>query len=121
MVDPSVDRLEVAARLVGRTARERRSGLHRRLRVDDGRQRLEVDGDELRRVLCRRLALRDDDRNRLAREDDLLAGERLRGAVGGRARGREVGSRQHRDDSGHLARGVGVDPADERVGLGREN
>ena len=84
-------------------------------------ERLVVHDDRLDAVLGCRLALRDDDRDRLAREDDLLARERLRGAVVARRRDREVGGGQHRDDAGHRERGVLLDAADARVRLGRED
>ncbi len=60
VVDAGVDRLEVAAlvvRLLDR-ARERRARLHRRLDVDDRRERLVVDDDGLGAVLGGGLASR---------------------------------------------------------------
>ena len=83
VVDPCVDRLEIAAvlRLLDQSG-ERRTDLHRALDVDRRCERLVLDDDELRAVLRGGVGLGDDDRNRLAGEDDLLAGERLGGAIG---------------------------------------
>ena len=78
-----VDRLEVAAvRSLLDPPREARAGLHRRLDVDDGFQRLVVDEDRLCAVLCGSFRLGDHHRHRLAGEDHFLPRERLGGAVG---------------------------------------
>ncbi len=123
MVDAGVDRLEVS-RLVVRLLdgpRERSTDVHRCLDVDDRRERLVVDEDSLGAVLGRRLRLADDERDRLAREDDLVAGERLGGSVRSGGRDREIGRREHGDDSGEGERRAPVDPANARVRLGCEH
>ena len=75
---------------------------HRVLHVDDRRERLVVDEHDLRAVLGDCLGLADDDCDGLSREDDLLARERLRGAVVAVDCDREVGGRQHGDDARDL-------------------
>jgi hypothetical protein len=121
-VDSGVDRLEVAARLllVG-DAGQRRAGLHRLLHVDDRLERLVLDHDRLHAVLGRRLAVGDDDRNRLACEDDLVSRERLRGAVVAGRLDREVGGGEDRDDAGHGERGILLDAANQSMRLRREH
>ena len=122
VVDACVDRLEVAAllRLLD-DAGERRTRLHRGLDVDDRGERLVLDDDDLGAVLGRRLGLRDDERDRLSGEDDLLARERLGRAVGAGRREREVRRQEDGDDTGYGQRGLLVDASDARVRLGRED
>ncbi len=123
VVDAGVDRLQVGAFLVHLLdrARERCAHRHRRLDVDDCGKRLVLDDDELRAVLCGSLRLRHDERDGLAREDDLLARQRLGGAVGARGRDREVGSDDDRDDAGDVERGVSLDASDPGMRLRRED
>ena len=97
------------------------SDLHRGLDVDDRLERLVVDDDRLRAVLRGRLGLADDERDRLAREDDLLARERLRRAVRAGRRDREVGRREHGDDARDGESSASVDAANPRVRLGRQD
>ena len=122
VVDPRVDRLEIAAvlRFLDQ-AGERRTFLHRALDVDSGRERLVLDDDELRAVLRSCVGLGDDDRDRLAGEDDLLTGERLGRAVGSRRREREIGREQDGDDAGNGECSFSVDREDAGVRLGRED
>ena len=122
-VDAGVDRLEVACLVVARLdhARERRAGLHRGLDVDDRGERLVLDDDRLGAVLRGGLRLRDHERDWLPGEDDLLARERLRRAVGAGRRDRKVGGGQDRDDAGDLEGAGAVDVDDAGVRLGREH
>jgi hypothetical protein len=117
-----VNRLEVPAglRLVG-DARERRARLHRPFDVDDGVERLVVDHDELGAVLGRGLALGDDDRDRLAREHDLRARERLGGAVVARRLDREVVRGQDGHDSLDREGCVLLHARDRGVSVGRQD
>ncbi len=122
VVDSRVDRLEIAAvlRFLDQ-AGERRTFLHRALDVDSRRERLVLDDDELRAVLRSCVGLGDDDRDRLAGEDDLLTGERLGRAVGSRRREREIGREQDGDDAGNGECSFSVDREDAGVRLGRED
>ena len=96
-------------------------GLHRRLDVDDCRERLVVDDDGLGAVLGGGLGLGDDERDGLTGEDDLLARERLGGAVGAGRRDREVGRGEHGDDTRNREGRLLVDATDPRMSLGRED
>ena len=98
---------------------DRTARAQRLLRVDDGRQRIEIEADQLRGVLGGVAALRDDDGNRLADVADLVMGQqRLLGIdelvldLGGpfarqrelrvrhrRQQPREVGAAQHIGDA----------------------
>ena len=69
------------------------SGQHGASSVDDRRERLVLDDDRLGAVLGGRLGLGDDQRDRLAGEDDLLARERLRRPVRARV-ARSAGRRR---------------------------
>jgi hypothetical protein len=68
-----------------------------------------------------RFVLCDDERNRLAGEDHLLASERLGCPVRPHGRGGKVGCNQNCDDAGHRERSLPVDAADSSVRFGREN
>ncbi len=102
-------------------ARERRADLHRCLDVDDRLERVVVDENELGAVLRRGLGLGHDERHRLSGEHDLLARQRLGRPVGAGRRRRQVGRRQHGDDTGQRKRGFPVDGRDQRVRLAREH
>ena len=92
-------------------------GLHRRLEVEHRLEWLELKLDELGAVLGDRLGLGHDHRHRLPGVDSLLARERLVGAPATGADDRQVGRREHRDDTRQRQRGVGPDRGDQRVGL----
>ena len=107
---------------------ERRAVLERLLDVRDGRERLVVDLDELRRVLRERAALRDDDRDAVAldsaprRSASGKCGGILMSSVTGQAHGSapfqsscEVGSAERGDDTFGAAGGIEVHAPDARV------
>ena len=54
---------------------DRSAGLQRRLGIDDGRQRLEIDGDQLGRVFREIAAVGEDDRDRFADMTHLVVGQ----------------------------------------------
>jgi hypothetical protein len=131
-VADAVDRGDVAV-----LGRECRGPVRRRVRtrgvdgLDDRRQVLPLDLDELRRVLRLVAGLGDHHRVGVADEPRRVGGERIprRGddgrAVGplvhlrerqlADAVGDEIRAGEHRDHAGRLARGGGVDPDDARV------
>jgi hypothetical protein len=122
VVDARVDRLEVAGlvvRLLDARARAG-AGLHRGLDVDDRRERLVVDDDELGAVLGGGLGLGDDERDRLAANttSSRASGSDVR-SVPADAIGRSDarGPRRPRESRGASF----VDAADARVRLGRED
>ena len=103
-------------------ADQRRVGVERLAGVDDRRQRLVLDVDQLQRVVGRVLVGRDHERDLLALEADLVAGEHGLGVVGdrrhpGQAERLEVLGGDHGGDVGMGQRGRGVDRDDARVGV----
>ena len=76
--------------------------------------------DQLRRVLRGGLAVGDDERDRLAREDDLVRGQRLR-LSSGSADDAEVRGGQDGPHSAYLERRAGVDRDDAGVGVGTQH
>jgi hypothetical protein len=81
----------------------------------------QADLDELDGVRRGRLGLGDQERDRLAREHHLIAGERHAEAVAAGRLDREVGCGEHRDDPWHGKGRLGVDAHDPGVGMGRED
>ncbi len=112
----------VGARLLVQERRPRERGLRR---IDDGRQRLEIDGDELERVLGEVAAFRHHAHHRLADIADLAACERKdrRGVVAGHARrrqqrldeARQILGGEHRHDARRRPRGRAIDRPDAGV------
>jgi hypothetical protein len=76
---------------------------------------LGVDDHLVDAVLGGGLGLGDHDRDRLAREDDLLACERLAGAAALSGGDRQIGGGQHGDHARHRLGRLGVDRPDARV------
>ena len=122
--------LEAAAHehVVGRLLVDHRgaAGSARRARVDDRRQRIAVEDDEVGGVLGEVAVGGDDRGDRLAVEADPVAGEERLGGldVGAQRRprpqlaARDLGivAGHHRDHARRGPRGVGVDAADAPVG-----
>ena len=102
-------------------AGQRSVGLGRGLEVEHRLERLELDLDELDAVLGERLALGDHERDRLARINDLLAGERLEQATLAAALDRQIAGGQYGDHAWDLERGLGADRPDHRVRLVRQD
>jgi hypothetical protein len=101
-------------------ADQRRVGVERAAGVDDRGQRVVLDVDELERVARRVLVRGDDERDLLALEADLVAGEHRLRVVGDRRHPRqaerlEVLRRDDRRDVGVRERARGVDGDDARV------
>ena len=108
---------------------ERRIGRHGRIHVDDRGQRLRVHDHELDGVLRRGLGLGHDQRHRLAREQDLIRGQRLehphvvamadgqvgRGQDGDHARDGQGGARIDAPDPG-VRIDAGHDPRPQQTG-----
>jgi len=100
-----------------------RSSRLRVARVDERRELLDLDDNELRGVRCQRRALGDDERDRLAHVAHAVAREHrmrdrhdVRAARHERERvGVEVGRRQHGTHPPRRERGRRVDPDDPRV------
>ncbi len=101
----------------GRGPRAGRPGARCVLEAEHRRQRLELDLDKLRAVLGQRLALGDDDRDRLAGVDDLLRRERLIRTSWPAAGERQVGGCQHGNHTCKRLGRVGPDHGDQRVRL----
>src|SRR6266508_3781503 len=121
--DSCVDRLHLrAAMLLSHTSGERGLRRDRLLQVEHGSQRVVLHDHEIGGILGCGLALGDHDRHRLACEDDLFLGERLRRTVAAASAGqRKVLRGEHGDDAGHRERLFGVDAPDERVCLPAED
>ena len=100
---------------------QRRSGGQRLLHVDDDRQRVVVDVDQLDRVDGLGARLGDDHRDRLADEPDPVGRERRPGAGGVDLeeqvprRQVQVGGREDADDTRRRASGLDVGDVDPRV------
>ena len=91
------------------------------LEVEHGLERLELGPDELGCVSCRRFGLGDDDRDRLACVDDLLARERLAGAARAGRLDLQIRRGQDLDHAGRGARLRRLDRNDPRVSFVREH
>ena len=98
----------------------RRARRHRRLEVQRGLERLDVDDDLVDAVGRRGLGLGHHQRHGLAGVDDLRARQRLAGASRGAVDEGQVGRGEHRDDARHLERRRAVDARDPPVRLGGE-
>ena len=103
-------------------ADQRRVRVERLAGVDHGGQRVVLDVDQLQRVARGILVGRDHERDLLALEADLVAGEHGLGVVGdrrhpGQAQRLEVLGRDHRVHARHLQRLGGVDREDLGVGV----
>jgi hypothetical protein len=95
------------------------------LPIDDRRKRFDLDIDQIERVLGNLARLRDDDRDRLADETDLVGGDRpLQKALHARHRRKpqrderqrvEIGAAEYRDHAGQIFGGRHVDAADVSV------
>ena len=97
---------------------DRRGRLHRLDRIDDVRQDLVVDLDQLERRLRDRLARRRHRRDRMAVVERLLARHGVAGHVAVGRAGldlREIVARHHRLDAGKLLGGRDVDRLDARM------
>ena len=103
---------------------DRRARFERLRRVDHHRKRLVVHRDQIRRSLRGVTRIRDDRGDRVARIPRFVGRDRhvLRAVHarngdehGQHARRLELGAREHRDDTGLLLGGGGVDPADAGV------
>ena len=117
-----MNRLEVTSVLAFMgDAGERASRQHGVLDVDNCRERLVLDDDGLDGVLRSCLTLGDDERDRLSREDDLGACERLGRPIRACAGDREVFGGEDGDDPRHGEGSVTADLPDQRMGLGREH
>ena len=111
----------------GLLVQQRRAGARRLLRIDDGRQRFVVDGDQRRRVFGLVAVPGDDAGDRLADIAHFVARQRKnrRGVIIRHARGRDqrldrvaqIVRREHRDDARRGARRRAIDGADARVRL----
>ena len=104
-------------------ADQRRVGIKRLAGVDDRRQRLVLDVDQRQRVARDVLVGGDHERDLLALEADLVAGQHGLGVVGdrrhpGQPERLEVLGGDHRRDAGERERGRGVDRDDPGVGVG---
>jgi hypothetical protein len=113
----------------------RRAGRLRRLDGDDRIERLVVDLDEIGGVLRGERGLGDHHRHRLAdihhalarqrmpvRHHELsaiAAGQRRVARDAAHAGGVDIGRGHDRDHAAHFLRGIGIDPADARVGVRR--
>ncbi len=100
---------------------QRRARRHRRLEVERGLERLDVDDDLVDAVGRRGLGLGHHERHRLAGVDDLRARQRLPGATCGAVDERQVGRGEHRDHPRHVERRRAVDAGDPPVRLGGED
>ncbi len=119
--------LALAMRAVGLVleifAQQRRVGSHRLERIDDHRQPLVFDLDEIGRIGCHIAVLGDDERDLLVLVQHLILGEHRLHVAGQRrhvmqAERLEVGRRQHRQHARHRLGLGGVDLLDAGVAMG---
>jgi hypothetical protein len=101
--------------------RRRRAGRHRRLDVELGGQRPDLDDHRVDAVGGGGLALGDHERHRLAGEDDLFTRQRLAHAPSDAVDDRQVGRGEYRNHPGHGQRRLAVDALDPPVRLGGEH